>query len=357
MDSTEHLLRPILLLWKNKKLIILSTLGFSILAAVIVLIKPNYYQSSSLFYPASTDLAKPMPIGNQDQKMLYYGESGDLDRLFSIAKSRELKRQLIDIFDLYTHYDIDTTSLKAAYAMDLKLNKLYQVEKTKYDALKLSIEDKDPAFAQQMAKTATDILNSIAQQVVKQSQATLINSYKHTINEKNAAMKILSDSITLLRSTYNVYNLENQSMAYAELIPETSAKLANLKSRYSSLKSNGAPKDTLTKVKSLLNGYQAQSDALKQEMNLFNNGYLTILSAENEQESFNKQLSLDKQRLSQLEAAYNSPFSAIHLVQSAEYPIIKSRPKRTLILLGVALATLLFTSLIILIKDLFSRLT
>lgn len=356
MDSKENLLRPIMLLWEKKKWILLSTLILSIFAAAIALLKPNYYQSSALFYPASTDLAKPLPIGNQDQKMLYYGDASDLDRLFSIAKSRELKQQLIEQFDLYNHYDIDSTSTKAAYAMDLKLNKLYKVEKTKYDALQLSVEDKDPEFAQNMAKTATNILNNIAQKIVKESQATLLNSYKFSIEDKSKSLLTLSDSINTLRTKYGVYNLERQSMAYAELIPETSAKLANLSSRYQSLKLNNAPADTLLKVSALLNGYQAQSNSLEKEMKHFNQGYLSILSSENEQESFLTQLNLDKQRFSQLEAAYNSPFSAIHLIQSAEYPIVKSRPKRTFIVLGVAFATFLFTSLIILIKDLFERL-
>ncbi len=356
MDNTENLLRPILLLWKHKLLIAGITLLCSLLAVVILLIKPNYYQSSALFYPASTDLAKPLPIGNQSQKMLYYGDSDDLDRLFSIAKSNELKGMLIEEFDLYNHYEIESNQEKSEYYMDLKLNKLFTTEKTKYDALKLSVEDKDPQFAQKMASRATELLNTIAQKVVKQSQATLLDSYSKNIELKSQQLQVLSDSIAKMRSLYGIYDLENQSMSYAELWPKTKAKQSNLSARYNTLKSDGAPRDTLIKVKAQLDGITSQARTLEESMNKFNTGYIKVLTADTEQESFMKQLGLDKQRYSQLEAALNSPYNAIHLVQQAELPKIKSRPKRTFIVLGVAFAAGLFSCLLVLLKDLFGRL-
>jgi tyrosine-protein kinase Etk/Wzc len=47
-----------------------------------------------------------------------------------------------------------------------------------------------------------------------------------------------------------------------------------------------------------------------------------------------EQLSQDQERYKQIKAAYNSYFPAIHLVEEAAVPIIKSRPKRTLIVMA-----------------------
>ena len=50
----------------------------------------------------------------------------------------------------------------------------------------------------------------------------------------------------------------------------------------------------------------------------------------------------DKQRAMQLRIAYNTKISALILVESAKVPIVKSRPKRTIIVLSAALIALIF---------------
>jgi len=52
-----------------------------------------------------------------------------------------------------------------------------------------------------------------------------------------------------------------------------------------------------------------------------------------------EQFSIDKERYKQLKSAYNSPFSALHLVQEAEVPHIKSRPIRWIIVVGTTAVT------------------
>ena len=351
MDNNENLLRPILLLWKQKNRILGLSLLISLIAAGLTLLKPNYYESKSIFYPASTDLAKPLPIGTQSADIEYYGTGDDLDRLLAIASSSELKDYLIDTFDLYTHYDIDPSGEKAKYAMSLKLAKHFNIEKTKLDAIRLSVEDKDPEFAKEMVNAATAKLNEIAQKIIKTGQNTLIKSYTLAVNTKTAELSTLSEKIGQLREKYGIYNLESQSTTYSELLPEIESKLSSVKSSYKLKKDINAHPDTIATYLSKVNNYTTQVNTLKSKMKTFNQGYLITLNAEEELEDFMKQFVLDKQRLSQLQSAYNSPFNAIHLVESGEVPFIKSRPRRSLIVIGVAIASTLFLSLLVLIQD------
>lgn len=351
MDTNENLLRPILLLWKQKKLIIGLSLLISIIAAVITLFKPNYYESASIFYPASTDLAKPLPIGTQSADLDYYGDGEDLDRLLSIAKSNELKDYLVKTFDLYTYYEIDPESEKARYAMSLKLAKHFNIEKTKLDAIRMSIEDKDPAFAKEMVNAATVKLNETAQKIIKEGQNTLLKSYVLGVEAKTTELNTLSDKIAQLRHNYGIYNLESQSTTYSELLPEAESKLSNIKGKFDLMKKINAHPDTIETYQSKVKSYSNQVNSLKAQMKKFNEGYLPTLNAEEELEDFMKQYVLDKQRLSQLQSAYNSPFNAIHLIEAGEVPYIKSRPKRSFIVIGVAIASVLFLSLFVLIQD------
>ena len=75
--------------------------------------------------------------------------------------------------------------------------------------------------------------------------------------------------------------------------------------------------------------------------------YAPVLSElkqlEQEQSRIHDQISLDKERLKQLNATYSVPFTALHVVEKADVPVEKSRPKRSIIVLlsslcGIALA-------------------
>ena len=337
MDQKENVKDIIHLLWRWRKQLVLAALIGMILTAGISLLLPNYYKSNTVFYAAHTDLAKPSAIGENEQRRLYYGESEDLNRLLSIATSGKIHSYLIEQFDLYTHYEIDPNSPNARHKLNQKLQKLYNSKKTKYDALELSVEDIDPVFATDMVNSARKKLNELAQKVVKESQKALLENYNSSIRYKTEELEKLSDSLNYLREKYGVYNLEEQSSAYAQLAPTLESQLLNTEARLANLKKNGGNSDTIAVLTAKSMGYKSQYDNLKKKMKLFNKGYLPIFTLEKEQKAFTLQFAIDKQRQQLLLGAYNAPFNAIHLIEEGSIPVYKSRPKRSLIVLGVGL--------------------
>ena len=75
--------------------------------------------------------------------------------------------------------------------------------------------------------------------------------------------------------------------------------------------------------------------------------YAPVLSElkqlEQEQTRLFDQISLDKERLKQLNATYSVPFTALHLVEAAEIPVQKSRPKRSIIVLLTSLCGIMLS--------------
>ena len=59
----------------------------------------------------------------------------------------------------------------------------------------------------------------------------------------------------------------------------------------------------------------------------------------------------DKQRAMQLRIAYNTKISALILVESAKVPIVKSRPKRSIIVFSAAMIALIFSIIGVLLID------
>lgn len=353
MEYKESLLGVLQTLFKWKKPILFTTAFGAAGSVIISLLLPVYYESSTTFYAASPDLAMPERMfGVTNEAMEYYGEDADIDRIMTIANSNELADYLISTFNLYEHYDIDSTNAKAPYYVRLKLSKLYKVQKTKYDAIQLSVEDRDKETAAAIANAARLKIDEIAQRLIKASQTELLRTYESNIQEKEGQLKELNDSLRVLRSTYGVYNTETQSELLATLLAEAEAKMTNSVARLEVFQNiPGTPRDTISNLKASVQGAQKEAAGLQEKLEKFNQGLATVQVLAQGHALASKQLGEDKERYKQIKSAQSSPFPAIHLVEEAPLPIIKSRPKRSMIVVAITALSFLFSAIGVLIID------
>ncbi len=344
MQQSDNLISVFKVIYKHRKVLIWTTLLVAIVSVAISLCLDNYYKSTTIFYAASPDLAKPSPVGSMEKNVRFFGEDEDLDRLFSVSKSGELSQFLIDKYGLYDHYDINKEDDKAQFKMEQKLNKLVTSKKTRYNALELSVEDKDKTLAMNMANDARNKIAEITQRLIKDSQKKLLDNYDSNISYKDEILKVLNDSITNVRAIYGVYNTISQGEVLSDLVSKTQNKLLDQKARLSIYKSNEALyRDSIPKTKTSISGLNEQMKSLNKKIDLFNKGLAKVVALEFEQRELTQQLSLDKERQKQLLAAYNAPFTALHLVDEAKIPVVKSWPKRSILVLGSTVFAFLMT--------------
>lgn len=336
METNENLLDLVVLLWKKRKPILIASILTAVITALISLMLPNYYQASTLFYAASPDLAKPAPLGNSESDIKIYGNDHDIDRLLSISKSSEIKEYLIREFDLFNHYEIKPDSKHAKHKLLLKLNKLFEVKKTKLDAISLSIEDVDIDKSALMANAARDQVELISRRMIKENHSKLIQSYQANIKAKEVQLNSLKDSLYNTRVKFKVFNTASQGEAFGSTMVGLEGKIQNTKAQISFLKNTSAPKDSILILQAKLGGFESQLSGLKGDIQMYNNGYPAIITLERDIKNSTEQLAQDRERLKQLEAAFNSDFNTIHIIEKAEKPVYKSRPKRSIIVIGLA---------------------
>jgi len=345
MQHNENLIDLLAIIYKWRKKIIFATLLAAIGTVIISLLLPNWYKSTTVFYAASPDLAKPVAIGNNEAVVNFYGTDTDLDRLFSIANSAAVYDYLIKEFDLYQHYEIDSTDAKAAFKLREKLAKLYQTKKNKYDALELSVEDKDISFPHVMANAARNKINALSQNLIKSGQKQQIEGYEANIVAKEKQLTDLSSNLTVLRKKYKIYNINAQSEHYASAQNTLEGNIQKTSAKVNALSSNIAFRDSVQFLKAVLKGYNSQLSKLENDINLFNTGYTEVLSSELQQKDMIDQLSYDKERFKQLKSSYDAAFPGLHVVQEAVQPIHKSRPKRSIIVLGITMMAFVLSCL------------
>jgi tyrosine-protein kinase Etk/Wzc len=345
MDNEYNLSIFIHQLLKWKKELLRAILLIVLLSIGASLLLPNYYQAETTFYAASPDLARPIPIGGDEKDVRIYGDDKDLDRLFTISLSHDLLFHLIDSFDLYTHYDIDRSSKKAKFKVREELMENYKTIKTKYGALHMMVEDKDPEKAAAIANAAREKVEQIAQDIVKQSQYKLISNYNENLNIKQVQSDSLGKKMQRIKETADIFETWGQSGLYTKMLSDATSELEEARGKISFYKKYPAFRDSVIKNMAIEMGALNKINKANEELKKYAPVLSELKQMEQEQSRLHDQISLDKERLKQLNATYSAPFTALHVVEKADVPVQKSRPKRSIIVLlsslcGIALAFL-----------------
>lgn len=346
MERKDHLLDVTGILYRWRKVIIGTTAATALGAIIIALLLPVYYKSTTIFYAASPDLAKPEAIfGTTTAEINYYGESEDLDRLFTIAQSGELSHFLIDSFKLYDHYDIDPTHPKAEYYIAEEFSDLFDVRKNKFDAIELSVEDTDKLLASNIANAARNKINAIAQNMLRSSQGNMIRTFELNITDANEELQKLGDSLQIIRRKFNIYNPSTQSELLSELKSKAESKLSEATSKKNAFSKIRGFRDSVTIAEANM---AAASDNIKQletTLETFNNGVGVVELLMQQHSTAAEELSETQERFKMMKAAYNTETPAIHLVEPAAPAVVKERPKRSMIVVGSTLIAFVLSCL------------
>ncbi len=364
MNNNENLIGVIATIFKWRKPIIYLTLFAAVLSIGISLLLPNYYSSTTSFYAASTDLAKPeMIFGLTGKAMEYYGADADIDRLLTIAESNELKDYLVDSFNLLEHYDIDTSDIKSGFKVREVLDELYQVKKTKYDAIELTVEDKDRVFAANMVNAARDKINDFSTALIKESQKRLLTTFEKSMAEKQNEITGLDNNLIESRKKYGILNIESQSGMLGVLISRKESSLVGSKGRLQMYQQMGtANKDTIMNLKASIKGLEDElreltSPSSTTSLNLtkFNDGLSKVEMLQQLHTQSRNRLSYDMDRYNMIKNAFESIVPSIILIEKGQIPIVKERPKRLLIVLASIFATLLVSVIGVLLINNYSH--
>lgn len=354
MENKDNLLGVLRAIFKWKKYIIYTCVAVGIGALVTSLLVPVYYESTTVFYAASPDLADPSKLyGRANTNTDYYGVKEDIDRIMSIAKSNDLADFLINTFNLYEHYDIDTAHHKADYNIRLHLASLYNVKRTKEDAIELSIEDENKEMAAQMVNAARNRINEIGQHLIRESLKLTVETYKKSIKEGEAKLDTLSNQLRVLRDSFGVYNVETQSDILTGQVASAQNNLLSTSIKLEVLQSmnRASLKDSIILLQATKKAQEARVKALDDKLELFNKGLDRAGVLTEVQLEASEQMGKDRERFRQILSVYESKFPAIHVLEEGAIPNIKSRPKRMIICLVAVLLAFILSVVGVLIFD------
>ncbi|MFM2395135.1 MAG: hypothetical protein RLZZ546_3118 [Bacteroidota bacterium] len=328
-----------ILKWKKYILGIVFLTG--LVAGILSFLKPNYYKAETVFFAANPGLADPVNLGYQDDKRNVYGNSNDIDRLFTILLAPETMMHLIKKFNLYSHYKIDSTTANGRVLMMENFKSNYTVTKSKYDAMQLTVEDTDPILAAAIANEARNFANITSQKIVKNTQHILLEGNSEEIAKNEKITQKLIDSLKFIKAKHKLIEPDYQARALADEIVRAQGNLADARAKTQYYKELGEKRDSFIKYQAITLGYQNKLIELNSILQSFNSGVSQLKSLEQEFSRAADQVSISKEKNKINEAAYNKEFISLHLVSEATPPERKSRPKRSILILSSMLISFL----------------
>ena len=350
--------------WRRR--IMYITAGVFVLSCLLSLLLKNYYQGKTVFYAASQDLFKPEKVfGSATSEVFYYGSGEDIDRILTIGNSHEVIDYLIDSFDLWKVYDIKPGTSKSRFKMRIAFRENYDILLTKQDALELTVEDKDPARSAAMANAARDKINILVRSIIKNSQIGIVTSFAKSIQSKEKIMQGTLDTLIYYRQKSGIYDASGQTELLATRVTEVTNSVERDKAALSALQSqqlSGKLADTVKVIKARIVGAERELAILNgndptsnYSLKNFNNAKGKVELLENRYARSYEQIGYDFEKLKLYNAAIDINIPALHVIETAEVPLYKARPKRSIIVLACTLAAFLFSIAAVLALESYRR--
>ncbi len=164
-------------------------------------------------YPASSNsisksLLNENAIAKQD--ILEFGEDEQTEQMLQILNSNRIRDRVIRKFNLAQHYDIEPGSRYEQTRLNNRYESNITFKRTEYMAVKISVLDKDPQMAADIANQIASLLDSVKNDMQKERALQGFKIVEDEYLKLQAEVRLMEDSLTQLRKL-GVHDYETQA--------------------------------------------------------------------------------------------------------------------------------------------------
>lgn len=361
-DFSLTVLLKIVYKWRKQIFIVLiASIGASALVTS-PMIMPPYYKSVSTFYVMSQNTSNPMgsiQMFSQPEIMVKqlednFGDKGDVNRVMNIAESEYVSEYIINKYDLYGHYGVDTTdkSNKIEVMKEYKGN--LNIIKNDDNSIEVSFLDTDPVLAAKIANDVvaqTEIINST---VLHKNRGQIKKTLSEWISNKSIELKGLIDSVEIMRSKYGIYDPFKDNELISEELFEVELDYLEAKGKLEEYKKMLPESDSVfirqkastiglsKKYNQLLYG----KEGVYASANTFKDIFAKARSLKSRYDVIYNDIYILSNELSKMNAEFEADFKTTYVLDVAKPAVKKSKPIRWLVVvistMGLFIVSLTF---------------
>jgi uncharacterized protein involved in exopolysaccharide biosynthesis len=228
-------------IWRWKRFIAALTVLAGVAAVVISLLLPNVYTASTrLLLPSTGSSASAMlgDLGSAARSLLGVGTGGDYTRYLALMTSRTLQNRVIEEFDLVQRYEIEAETteeaLRSAREMLSEVAGFYVDEEFEY--LVISVTDKDPVVAAEMANFYVDELTSMNRRIERESGGSFLNYIEDRYARAEADLDSLLDATMAFQQEYGLFDLPAQTQGFFSQVAQLRGEMLQADIEYRALR-------------------------------------------------------------------------------------------------------------------------
>lgn len=365
MNKDVSLLDILIVLAKNKLRLFLHFLFCTVIAVLIAILLPKTYKSELTFIPQGDSRSGLMAlVGEGVGGDLLSGMSFKKQHYVEILKSREVKEQLIDEFDLISVYEFQDRP----NGLDLTLKALekkVQISEvaegglgvTDILSVKITALDKSPQRASNMCNRLYELLIDKVEKFNKNKYNKIVTFVEEYREKMYLQLQEEREILKTFQNVNKVYDIDAQvSAVINELARLKSELLATELELKLARRSNSSQSSTILilkeKQKNLIGKIRevekgAHNNTIFLGLSKSVDLSFSYLDKKSSVMTMQKYITLLDQQILQAKTKYEKSAAEIYLLDKARPAQWKYKPKRALVVLGI-----IFVYMLIIVIDL-----
>jgi capsular polysaccharide biosynthesis protein len=282
------------------------------------------FKSTVILFPASNTSVSKALLSEQSAKgqdLTAFGEDEQAEQLLQILNSNKIRDRVVKQFNLMEHYGIDSNSSYKYSKLFKEYENNISFRRTEFMAVQISVYDRDPQMAADIANSIASLLDSTKNDMQRQRSIKGFKVVEAEYNAMKAEIEKIVDSLIVLGSL-GVNDVEYQSQVLNQQF-----------------------------AIALMNGNKTAQIALQKKLDVLGKYGGIYMSLKNALEFKTEQLTLlqSKFKESKVDAEENLPQKFI--VSDAFKAERKSYPVRWLIVIVSTISALFLTIIVIMVME------
>lgn len=221
------------------------------------------FQSKSVLYPSN---------------LISYSSETPTEQLLQLYESSEVWNSVIEKFNLFNHYNIDSSQIGAKTKLIKELRDNVSIRKTSFESVEITVLDKNQKIARDIVLEFTQQVNLKARQLQREKSKEVLAIYKNLVDDKKVQIDSLEKAIKKISANYGVFEFGRQAEVVTEQYLESirkgeGAKTEKIAELFNNFKEKGNEFSALSILlanayneynKQLVNYEKAKSDVTKE---------------------------------------------------------------------------------------------
>ncbi len=185
-------------------IVAVASIILSVLFSSEAFIKPKF-KSTAIVYPSN---------------LTPYSTESATEQMLQLFESDEIRDDLIKDFNLFDHYDIDTSDQYPLTQLYGQMSENIKIEKTKFESIDIEVWDTDPKLASRMVDSLLTKMHKKARALQREKSGEVVVIIKNQLDLKTAEMDSMESALLELRTQYGILDFDEQVKSFSRVYYE-----------------------------------------------------------------------------------------------------------------------------------------